>query len=116
MFMIMMIMMVLFMYFGVIRPQKRQRQAHEQKMAGLRTGDKIITAGGIYGIITNVKQTSVVLRIAENVRIELDKSSVGTILRKADEPEEALEETQKDDESSGDEEEAPTPKPSSKQS
>ena len=85
----MLVLMVAFMYFGVIRPQKRQRQEMERKISSLRSGDKIVTAGGVHGIITNVKQSTVVVRIAENVRIELEKASVGTVLAKADEPEES---------------------------
>lgn len=84
----MLLMMFALMYFMIIRPQRRQRQEHEQRMAGLRSGDKVITSGGIHGMITNVKNTSVVLRIAENVRVEVEKSCVATIVSKADEPDE----------------------------
>ncbi len=84
---VMIIMMFLLMYFMVIRPQRRQQKEHREKMARLKSGDKIVTAGGIHGIITNVKAETVVVRIAENVRIELQKGSVSTILKAADEPE-----------------------------
>jgi preprotein translocase subunit YajC len=89
MFPIMMIGLFAMMYFMVIRPQKRQRKEHEERMASLKTNDKIITTGGIYGTITNVKQASIILRVADGVRIEVDKSCVATILTKADEPAEA---------------------------
>ncbi|MBP7951043.1 MAG: preprotein translocase subunit YajC [Verrucomicrobiales bacterium] len=83
-----MIIMFGLMYFMLIRPQRKQRQQHEQRIASLRSGDKVITAGGIHGLITNVKNTSVVVRIAENVRVEVEKGSISSIVSKADEPEE----------------------------
>jgi len=83
-----MIIMFGLMYFMLIRPQRKQRQQHEQRLASLRSGDKVITAGGLHGLITNVKQSSVILRIAENVRVEIEKASVATIVSKADEPDE----------------------------
>lgn len=86
---VMMVVMFAVMYFAMIRPQKRQRQEHEARIAALKTGDKIVTNGGIYGTITNVKNTTVILKIADNVRIELDKTCVASVVSKADEPAEA---------------------------
>ncbi len=86
---IMMVLMFAVMYFAMIRPQKRQRQEHEARIAALKSGDEIVTNGGIYGTITNLKDSTIVLRIAENVRIKVDKSCVATVLSKADEPIEA---------------------------
>ncbi len=83
---IMMVAMFALMYFVMIRPQRRQRAEHEARIAALKSGDKIVTNGGIYGLITNVKTTTVIVKIAENVRIELDKSCVASVVSKADEP------------------------------
>lgn len=85
---LMMVVMFALMYFLIIRPQRRQRKEHEERTKALRSGDKIITSGGIYGLITNVKVGTVIVKIAENVRIEVDKASVATVLSKSDEPEE----------------------------
>jgi preprotein translocase subunit YajC len=86
---IMMVAMFALMYFVMIRPQRRQRAEHEARVAALKSGDKIVSSGGIYGMITNVKTTTVIVKIADNVRIELDKSCVATVISKADEPAEA---------------------------
>jgi preprotein translocase subunit YajC len=85
----MMVIMFLVMYFLIIRPQRRQQKEHQARVAGLKTGDKIVTAGGIYGSITNVKDKTVIVRIADNVRIELAKSSVATVLTAAERAENA---------------------------
>ena len=85
---IMLVLMIAMMYFMVIRPQRRQAKEQAERINALRTGDKIITSGGIYGLVTNVKTHTIILKIADNVRIEIAKASVGTVLSKADEPEE----------------------------
>ena len=84
---VMLVLMIAMMYFMVIRPQRRQAKEQAERISALRTGDKIITTGGIYGLVTNVKTHTIILKIADNVRIEIAKASVGTVLTKADEPE-----------------------------
>jgi preprotein translocase subunit YajC len=86
---VLMVAMFALMYFVMIRPQRRQRAEHEARVAALKSGDKIVSSGGIYGLITNVKTTTVIVKIADNVRIELDKSCVASVVSKADEPAEA---------------------------
>jgi preprotein translocase subunit YajC len=67
-------------YLLVIRPQQRkQRQAQkdrEQLLAALKPGDKIVTTGGIYGTVVAVRDTTVQLRIAQSVSIEILRSSI----------------------------------------
>ena len=84
---LMLVLMIAMMYFMVIRPQRRQAKEQAERISALRTGDKIITTGGIYGLVTNVKTHTLILKIADNVRIEIAKASVGTVLTKADGPE-----------------------------
>ena len=63
--------------------RKRQKQ-HEQMLTELKTGDEVVTSGGIYGTITNVKDDRFVVRIADNTKIELSKSSIGSRVSQAD--------------------------------
>lgn len=84
---VMMVLMFVVMYFLIIRPQRRQQKEHQERVSKLKSGDKVITAGGIHGQITNVKAKSVVVKIADNVRVEVEKASVSVVLSKADEPE-----------------------------
>ncbi len=64
------------LWFIMIRPQQQRQKKHAQMVAGLKVNDHIITAGGIYGTIIKVKEDTFILRIAENVRIEILKSAV----------------------------------------
>jgi preprotein translocase subunit YajC len=84
----MLLIFVLF-YFMLIRPQRRQQKEHQLKLAALKSGDEVVAAGGIHGLITNVSDRIVTLKIADNVKIRVEKASVLTILKKSDEPEPA---------------------------
>lgn len=70
------------MYFLVIAPQKKKQKEHEQMISELKSGTDVVTTGGIYGTISNVKGDRFVLKIAENTKIEIAKSSIGTVVSK----------------------------------
>ena len=91
---IMMVLIFVIFYFILIRPQKQKQKKLDQQRDALRTGDKVITAGGIHGLVTNVKAHSVTLKVADNVKIEFEKGSIGTVISKdnAEPPEAAAEE------------------------
>ena len=72
-------------YFLLIRPQKKQQREHKQMVSELKKNDEVITSGGIHGTITNVKDNSVVLRIDDNVKLEIQKSSIGVLKKKRQE-------------------------------
>jgi len=72
------------MYFLMIRPQRKKQLELEKQIKALKTGDRVVTSSGIHGVVTNVRSdssTSLQLRIAENVKIEIEKSAVATVLR-----------------------------------
>lgn len=72
----MMVLIFVVFYFFMIRPQqKRQKEIKKQREA-MKTGDKVVTSGGIYGKIREVGETTVLIEIAENIRIKVDKNSV----------------------------------------
>lgn len=71
------ILLFIGMWFLIIAPQRKRQKAHEKMLSELKTGDDIITSGGIYGTITNVKDDRFVVKIADGVKIELTKQSVG---------------------------------------
>ena len=75
-----MICMVVIFYFMAIRPQSKQRKELENLVAALKTGDKVVTNSGIHGIISNVKEGStLILKIADNVKIEIDKKAIAGV-------------------------------------
>ncbi len=72
------------MYFFMIAPQRKKQKEHEKMLGKLQSGDEVVTTGGIFGVITNVKEDRFVLRIAENTKIEVGKGFVQTVLKKPD--------------------------------
>jgi preprotein translocase subunit YajC len=66
-------------YFLLIRPQKKSQDDHKKMVAGLKKNDEVITTGGIHGTIMNVKDGTVVLKIDDNVKIEMQKNAIGTL-------------------------------------
>ena len=73
------ILLLVFMFFIMMRSQKRQAREQQEKLAKLKSGDEVIAAGGIHGLITNVSDKTITLKIADNVKIKLEKSSVITV-------------------------------------
>jgi preprotein translocase subunit YajC len=73
------------MYFLMIAPQRKKQKAHEKMLSELSTGDEVVTSGGIYGTITNVKEDRFVVRIAENTKIEVGKSFITTVVNRVSE-------------------------------
>ncbi|MFA5384905.1 MAG: preprotein translocase subunit YajC [Eubacteriales bacterium] len=64
------------MYFLMIRPQQQRQKKLQQLITDLKANDLIVTAGGIYGTIVKVKEETFIIRVADNVRFEILKSSV----------------------------------------
>ena len=73
---LMIVVLILVFYFFMIRPQNKKQKEIKKFREGLQKGDKVITAGGIFGTIKEVKETHIVLEIAEGVKISIDKGSV----------------------------------------
>ena len=75
------IFIFIIMYFVMFRPQKKRQQDQQRLIASLKTGDRVVTNGGIHGLISNVKETTVMLKVADNVKIEMDKSAIANVFR-----------------------------------
>lgn len=73
---IMIVALIVIFYFFMIRPQQKRQKEIRKFREGLKAGDKVITAGGIYGKIRNVNDTTFQIEIAEGVKIIIDKGSV----------------------------------------
>jgi preprotein translocase subunit YajC len=75
-FPIMIVLFFLIMYFLMIRPQQKKQKEIQKMREALKTGDKVITAGGIHGKIKEINDATFSVEIAEGVRVKVDKASV----------------------------------------
>jgi len=70
------------MIFFLFRSQQKEAKRKREMVESVKTGDKIITAGGIHGVVANVKETTFIVKIADNVKIEVSKSGVTSVMEK----------------------------------
>ena len=77
------VMLIIF-YFMLYRPQKRAQQERDAMLNSLQKGTKVVTIGGIYGIISRLNDKIVTLQIAENVEIEVARGSIGSVVKDDD--------------------------------
>jgi len=75
------IFLIVIMYFIMIRPQQRRQKEQQRLISALKTGDDVVTSSGIHGRIANVKDATVMLKVADNVKIEIDKSAVTNVVK-----------------------------------
>ena len=73
---IMIVALIAIFYFLMIRPQQKRQKEIQKFRESIKVGDKVITAGGIYGTIDAVKETYFIINIGDNVKIRIDKGSV----------------------------------------
>jgi preprotein translocase subunit YajC len=73
---LMMVLIFVVFYFFMIRPQQKRQKDIKKQREAMKAGDTVVTSGGIYGKVKDIKDTTVTIEIAENVRIKVDKNSV----------------------------------------
>ena len=75
-FLIMMLLIFVVMWFFMIRPQQKKRKELAQFRNSLKKGDKVVTIGGIYGVVAEVKEQYVIVEVDSNVKLRVDKSAI----------------------------------------
>ncbi|MEM8550594.1 MAG: preprotein translocase subunit YajC [Verrucomicrobiota bacterium] len=73
------VLMLVGFYFLLIAPQRKKQKEHEKKIGELKSGDKIVTNGGLYATVINVKDDRLIIRLGEDTKVELAKQFVATI-------------------------------------
>lgn len=76
------------MYFMMIRPQRRREKERQALLAALKSGDRVLFAGGFIGTVANVKEKILVVKIADNVKVEIARGAVSQVLGKGEAPSE----------------------------
>ena len=73
---VMLILIIVVMWFFMIRPQRKQQKELQKFRDGLQKGDKIVTIGGIYGTVVEIKEKTLLIEVDNSVKIKVDKNSV----------------------------------------
>jgi preprotein translocase subunit YajC len=75
---------ILIFYFMIIRPQQKRAKERQKLIDSMKKGDKVVTASGIYGTIAGLDEKTVLVQIADNVKVKLDRSAIATIISESD--------------------------------
>jgi preprotein translocase subunit YajC len=87
----MMLVMFLIIYFLMIRPEQKKQKDRQNLVNNLKKGDKIVTLGGMMGIVHNVKDNTVMVKIADNTVVEYTKTAISTVLKEGNEKTQKIE-------------------------
>ena len=79
------VILFVLMYFVLLRPQMRRQKETEKLISSVKTGDRVVAAGGICGTVANLKDQIVVLKVADNVKIEVLRSSITSVEKPTEE-------------------------------
>jgi preprotein translocase subunit YajC len=90
------IAIILIFYLLIIRPQNKKRKETEKMLSALKKGDKVVSIGGIYGTIHTVKDTTVIVKVDDNVKLEFLRSAISSIITVAPVKEEKISEPEKE--------------------
>ena len=88
-------------YLLIIRPQNKKRKETEKMLSSLKKGDKVVTIGGVHGVVHSVKDSTVIIKVDENVKLEFQRSAVSSVVN----PAPAKEEKEKIEDKNGKDEE-----------
>jgi len=91
----MMIVMFAIIYFLMIRPEQKKQKQRQEMLGNIKKGDKVLTAGGIIGVVGNVKDDVIMVKIAENTVIELTKSAITSVINRETSDKEGAKEEKK---------------------
>ena len=75
------LLMFLVFYFLLIRPQQKRAKEHQQLLKNIKKDDEVVTASGVYGVITGLTDTIVTLEIANNVKIKMDRNQIVRVVK-----------------------------------
>ena len=68
-------------YFLIIRPQQRRQKEREKLLTALQKGDKVVTSGGIHGTIAGLEEKTILLQIADGVKVKVDRGSISQVVK-----------------------------------
>lgn len=73
-------LIILIFYFFIIRPQNKKQKETEKMLSALKKGDKVVTVGGIHGVISSTKEKTVIVKVDDNAKIEFSRNAIATVI------------------------------------
>jgi preprotein translocase subunit YajC len=91
------IAIVAIFYFLILRPQNKKQKETQKMLSALKKGDRVVTIGGVHGVIQSVKESTVIVKVDDNVKLEFNRSAIATVSSQAKEEKEDGENDKKED-------------------
>lgn len=73
-------LIILIFYFFIIRPQNKKQKETEKMLSALKKGDKVVTVGGIHGVISSTKEKTVIVKVDDNAKIEFSRNAITSVI------------------------------------
>ena len=73
-------LIILILYFFIIRPQNKKQKETEKMLSALKKGDKVVTVGGIHGVISSTKEKTVIVKVDDNAKIEFSRNAITSVI------------------------------------
>lgn len=74
------VLIIFVFYFLILRPQQKRQKERKKLLESMKKGDKVVTASGIHGTIEGLEDKTVLVKIADNIKVKMDRSAIATIL------------------------------------
>lgn len=74
----------LIFYFMIIRPQQKRAKERDKLLSSIQKGDKVMTSGGLYGVVDSLEEKTVLLKVADNVKLKFERSAIASVVSSKD--------------------------------
>lgn len=74
------LLIIVVFYFLILRPQQKRQKERQKLLEGVQKGDKIITSGGLHGTIEGIEDNTLLVKVADNVKVKMEKAAIATIV------------------------------------
>lgn len=91
------VLMIGIFYFFLIRPQNKKQKEMEKMLSALKKGDKVVTIGGIHGVVSSTKEKTVILKVDDNTKLEFNRSAIASVVKPEAEKKDAAKAEAKDE-------------------
>ncbi len=82
------LLIIVIFYFLILRPQQKRQKERARLLESIKKGDKVITAGGLHGTVEGIEEKTLLVKVADNVKLKMERSAISTIVGVTDiEPE-----------------------------
>ncbi|MCQ2572537.1 MAG: preprotein translocase subunit YajC [Treponema sp.] len=74
------LLIIVIMYFFMIRPQNKKQKEMEKMLSALKKGDKVVTIGGIHGVVSSVKENTIIVKVDDDCKIEFNRTAISSVI------------------------------------